>query len=171
MFAGVNFLRRRRQHPAAFEIQGDEMSTTGTTFDIEVIAASAAMPVAFHDGAAIFRPGEAGDCAYIVKSGHVEMRERGRAVQVLKPGEIFGELSLLDHQPHAAAAIASGPVELLPIDRAMFEVLMRDDPDFALTVAHLLARSLRATMRLLESCVEDLQATADDQHGASRRAG
>ena len=147
------------------------MTMTGTTFDVDVIAAGAAAPLTFADGATIFRPEERGDCAYIIKVGKVEIRERGRAVEALRPGEIFGELALLDNQPRTAIAVASGPVEIIPIDRAMFEVLIRDDPDFALTILHLLARSLRATMNLLETCVEDLRSTVENHRAPSRRAG
>ena len=145
------------------------MTLAGTTFDIDVIAAGNAETLTFADGMAIFRPHERGDCAYIVKSGKVEMREKGRAVEVVTTGEIFGELALLDDEPRTATAVASGEVELIPIDRALFEVMMRDDSDFALTIVRLLARSLRATMRTLESCVEDLKTTAD--HGPVRRTG
>jgi CRP-like cAMP-binding protein len=146
------------------------LNMTGTTFDVDVIAAGAAETQAFHDNATIFQPGERGDCAYIVKTGRVEMREKGRAVELLAPGEIFGELALLDHEPRTASAVACGRVEVIPIDRAMFEVLIRDDSDFALTIVHLLARSLRATMKVLETCVEDL-ATAGGEREDARRAG
>jgi CRP-like cAMP-binding protein len=147
------------------------MTMTGTTIDVDAIEAGAGAPQTFADGATIFRPEERGDCAYIIKVGKVEMRERGRAVEVLQPGEIFGELALLDDQPRTAIAVASGRVEIIPIDRAMFEVLIRDDPDFTLTILHLLARSLRATMNLLETCVEDLRSSADEDRGPVRRAG
>lgn len=147
------------------------MTMTGTTFDVDVIAASAAEPRTFRDGETIFRPEERGDCAFILRSGKVEMRERGRAVEILRPGEIFGELALLDDQPRTASAVAAGPVEVIPIDRALFEVLMRDDPDFALTVVRLLARSLRATMNLLETCVEDLRSAADFESDDVRQVG
>lgn len=141
------------------------MAMNGTTFDIEVIAAGAGKIQSFHDSATIFRPGERGDCAYIVTAGKVEMVEKGRAVELLSKGEIFGELALLDNEPRTATAVACGPVELIPIDRALFEVLMRDDSDFALTIVQLLARSLRATMKVLESCVEDLKTATDTEGG------
>jgi len=147
------------------------MAMNGTTFDIEVIAAGAGQTQSFHDSATIFRPGERGDCAYIVTAGKVEMIEKGRAVELLSKGEIFGELALLDNEPRTATAVACGPVDLIPIDRALFEVLMRDDSDFALTIVQLLARSLRATMKVLESCVEDLKAATDAESGEVRQAG
>ena len=129
----------------------------GTKFDVEVIAAGESRVFSFADGAAVFRPGDPGNEAYIVKSGRVEMRERGRAVEVLEAGEIFGELALIDDEPRTALAVASGPVELVPIDRATFDTLVHDDEDFAMTIIHLMARSLRATMKTLEACVEDLK--------------
>ena len=49
----------------------------GTKFDVEVIAAGESRVFSFADGAAVFRPGDPGNEAYIVKSGRVEMRERG----------------------------------------------------------------------------------------------
>jgi len=38
-------------------------------------------------------------------------------------------MALIDNEPRSASAVAVGEVELIPIDRAMFQVLMRNDPD------------------------------------------
>jgi CRP/FNR family cyclic AMP-dependent transcriptional regulator len=142
-------------------------SEGGTTFDVDAIAAGAQETRSYADGSVIYRSDERGGCAYIVKSGQVEIREKGRSVEMVSPGEIFGELALLDDEPRTATALASGRAEVIPIDRPLFEVLMRDDPEFALTIVRLLARSLRATMRMLESCVEDLKTS--DGGGPVRR--
>jgi CRP-like cAMP-binding protein len=129
-----------------------------TKFDVDVIAAGESTVLKFVDGSVIFGHGEAADRAYIVKSGRVEMREKGRAVETLEPGEIFGELALIDDEPRTASAVASGSVELIPISRSLFDVLLRDDPDFALTVMRLMAKSLRATMHMLEAALGDAPA-------------
>ena len=134
---------------------------TDTTFDIDVIAASGGQPVSFADGIVIHRRGELGDRAYIVAAGAVELRQKGRAVETIGPGEIFGEVGLLEMAPRLATAVAVGAVELLPIDREMFIVLARDDEDFALTILRLLARRLRATTEMFERCVEELPVRAD----------
>jgi hypothetical protein len=55
---------------------------------------------------------------------------------------------------------------LLPIDRKLFKVMIRDDEDFALAVMRLLARRLRATAEMFEDCVADLPVSV-----ASRRPG
>ena len=91
-----------------------------TTFDVEAIAAAESKVLVFGDGASIYRRHERGDCAYIIKRGQVEIREQGRAVEVMQPGEIFGEMALIDHEPRTASAVALGEVELIPIDRPLF---------------------------------------------------
>jgi CRP-like cAMP-binding protein len=121
-----------------------------TTFDVEAIAAGENRVLVFGDGAAIYRRHERGDCAYIIRHGQVEISERGRAVEIMQPGEILGEMALIDRDTRTASAVAVGEVELIPIDRPLFQVLIRDDPDFALTIINLLARRLRAAMNLLE---------------------
>jgi CRP-like cAMP-binding protein len=121
-----------------------------TTFDVDVIAAAEMKVLVFGDGVSIYRRHERGDSAYIIRSGQVEISERGRAVEIMRPGEIFGEMALIDKEPRTASAVALGEVELIPIDRPLFQVLVRDDPDFAQTIINLLARRLRAAMNLLE---------------------
>jgi CRP-like cAMP-binding protein len=121
-----------------------------TTFDVEAIAAAESRVLVFGSGASIYRRHEKGDCAYIIRRGQIEINEQGRAVEIMQPGEIFGEMALIDHEPRTASAVALGEVELIPIDRSLFQALIRDDADFSLTILHLLARRLRAAMNLLE---------------------
>jgi CRP/FNR family cyclic AMP-dependent transcriptional regulator len=127
---------------------------TGTTFDVEVIAAGEDRVLAYPARAIIFRQNDAGDCAYIVKRGQVEIRERGHAVETMEPGEIFGEMALIDDEPRSASAVAASEVELIPIDRPMFEVLLRDDSDFTLTIMRLMTRRLRAAMKMLDGFID-----------------
>ncbi len=130
----------------------------GTIFDVDVIASSGSAILIFAHGVAIHRRGDEGRHAYIVKRGSVELRQRGHPYETIGPGEIFGEASLIVGSPQLDTAIAVGDVELLPIDRPLFDVLMRDDEDFAQIVMRLLARRLRATAEMFERCVEDLPA-------------
>ena len=121
-----------------------------TTFDIEVIAAGGGAVFTHADGAVIFHRGDSGDCAYIVKEGRIEIREMSRAVETIQTGEIFGEMALIDEEPRTASAIAAGAVELIRIDRSIFDALIRDDTDFALTIMRLIVRRLRAAMNMIE---------------------
>jgi CRP/FNR family cyclic AMP-dependent transcriptional regulator len=130
----------------------------GTTFDIEVIAAGGAAVFTYPDGTVIFHRGDSGDCAFIVKAGWIEIREKGRAVETIQTGEIFGEMALIDKEPRTASAIAVGDVELIRIDRPIFDALIRDDTDFALTIMQLIVRRLRAAMNMLERYADETAA-------------
>lgn len=120
-----------------------------TTYDTDVIAAGRGRTFVLGDGAVIYARGEPGDCAYIVARGRVRIGNV-MPIDVLSPGEIFGEMALLDDGPRCSAAVAVGPTEVMAIDRALFDVLIRDDPDFAVTVLRLMARRLRAAMTELD---------------------
>ena len=117
---------------------------TRTSFEIERIVAAGGKPQGYPDGGIIFIKGDRGECAYAVQSGRVEIREAGRVIEALEPGELFGEMALIDQEPRSASAVAIGPVELVAVDLGTFNALVRADPDFATTVMRLMARRLRA---------------------------
>ena len=126
----------------------------GTTFDTDVIAAGRGKTLALNDGATIYARGEPGECAYIVTRGRVRIGN-GVPIEVLRAGEIFGEMSLLDNGPRCCAAVAVGPTEVMAIDRRLFDVLVRDDADFALAIMQLMARRLRAAITALDRATGD----------------
>jgi CRP/FNR family cyclic AMP-dependent transcriptional regulator len=102
--------------------------------------------VSFAEGGVVFIKGDPGDNAYIVASGLIEIRESGRVIERMGPGELFGEMAVVDSAPRSASAVAVGNTELLVIDRAEFDRRIREEPDFAINVMRLMARRLRATM-------------------------
>jgi hypothetical protein len=77
-------------------------------------------------GELIFREGEPGTFACLVRSGLVEiyhMRDDAKIpVATVKPGQLFGELALFDGGPRMAAARALTAVEVHRIDRETFVV-------------------------------------------------
>lgn len=101
--------------------------------------------VRFTDGKVIFLKGASGDHAYVVKSGKVEIREGGRALECVGPGGLFGEMAMIDAGPRSASAVAVGETDLILLDRPTFDALVRDVPDFARNVMRLMAKRLRAT--------------------------
>jgi CRP/FNR family transcriptional regulator, cyclic AMP receptor protein len=75
----------------------------------------------YPDGAFIFEDGSHGDWIYVVEEGAVEISkqigERKIVMAVLKPGELFGELSYIRKMPRTANAIAIGPTVVGVLDR------------------------------------------------------
>jgi len=116
-----------------------------TTFDVEVIAAAGSEVLVFDDGISIYRQHERGDSAYIIQRGRVEISRRGGAVEIMQPGEIFGEMALIDNEPRSASAIAVTDVELVPVSEKQFLFLVGQTPYFALKVMRVLAQRLRVT--------------------------
>ncbi|HMN88019.1 MAG TPA: Crp/Fnr family transcriptional regulator [Bauldia sp.] len=121
----------------------------GTTFDVDVIAAGEGRVIALADGGRVFSRGDRGACAYIVKAGRIELRADGRAIDEVRPGEIFGQAALIDGATYDATAVAVGGAEVIAIDRPVFNALLDDDGDFALAVMRLTARHLRAAMGMI----------------------
>ncbi len=113
-------------------------------FDVDLTIGTQPRTVAFTDGGVIFVKGDRGEYAYLVRSGEVEIRGAGHALEVVGPGGLFGEMALIDGAPRSASAVASKATELVAIDRPTFVRLVREVPDFAIKVMQILALRLRA---------------------------
>lgn len=87
----------------------------------------------FADGQQIFKCGDAGDCAYLIEEGVVEIYvvEQGgeRRIKLMGKGELFGEVSLIDYQPRTATVRVIEKAVLVPIPRKLVEGLLeKSDP-------------------------------------------
>src|SRR5271170_8283550 len=81
-------------------------------------------------GQPVFNYGDPGHAMFIVRSGEVEIyvkNDQGEKIvlETSQPGDIFGEVALLDGGPRTAWVSALGEVELLRLDRAHFEAYLR----------------------------------------------
>lgn len=72
-------------------------------------------------GTRIFESGAPGDFAYMIDSGYIEISTftegTKQIIAILGPGEIFGEMALLDGQPRSASATAMHEALVMPISR------------------------------------------------------
>jgi len=79
----------------------------------------------FQDGQIIFKEGNAGDWIYIIESGTVELYkmagEEKVVIDVLGPGDIFGELSYIARIPRTLTARAVGETTLGVLDRSFLD--------------------------------------------------
>lgn len=84
-------------------------------------------------GELIFNVGDAGDCAYLIESGRIEIfvrtAEGERTLSRMGKGDLFGEVALIDCQPRTAAVRAEEQTVLIPISRKLVNALLeKSDP-------------------------------------------
>jgi CRP/FNR family cyclic AMP-dependent transcriptional regulator len=106
----------------------------------------------------IFRAGDPGTNMQIVLGGKVEAYvtdEDGKRVVVgdYEKGEMFGELSLLDHEARSATAVAVEPTQTFIIDRDDLMRLFSKKPAAALDILAILGRRIRNTDALIRTRV------------------
>lgn len=97
----------------------------------------------FQANSTIFAEGTPGDAMYVVLDGEVELRVRGEVLEVAGPGDIVGEMALIDAKPRSATARAISDCRLASVDERRFLYMVHETPLFALHVMRVLADRLR----------------------------
>ncbi|WP_072370917.1 cyclic nucleotide-binding domain-containing protein [Hyphomicrobium sp. NDB2Meth4] len=112
-------------------------------FDFEGLVRAGYPLERFEAGERIFVEGDEGCTMYVVRTGSVSIMSSGEVLETVRPGETFGELSLIDGAPRGATAIAREPTELAVIGEAAFNYLIERTPSFALSLMRRLSKRLR----------------------------
>ena len=114
----------------------------------------------FSLGQHIFKEGEAGNRLYLIVEGDVRISRDvpgsgEEALAVLKPGALFGEMSVFDRSERSTDAISNGGTKVLTIARSDFELLLDFNRELAYKVlwscVRLLSMRLRSTNDSLRS--------------------
>lgn len=111
---------------------------------LEAVAA-AAIEVDFPAGRTVARQGEIGSGLFIVTTGSVRVVRDGRDIARLRPGEFFGELSVLDGGPRNASVVTDEPTTCLALATWDAERVMRERPGVALAILRVVVARLRAS--------------------------
>src|ERR1700722_7691281 len=109
-------------------------------------------------GAAIFSKGDPGNSLVAVITGTVKISissadGRSAILNLIGPGEIFGEVALLDGQARPADATANTNCEIFVIDRREFLPFVRSQPELAMKFIELLCARLRLTSDQVEQVI------------------
>lgn len=89
-----------------------------------------------------FRSGS-GPAFFVIAEGTAKVSVRGKKVATLKPGDTFGEMSLLDGHPRSATVTADTDLVLYRILAWHFNKLVKSEPTVALALLKTLADRLR----------------------------
>lgn len=103
----------------------------------------------------LFLKGDEGDALYGVLGGRIRISSGdadGKEIilNIIDPGDIFGEIALLDGKPRTADASAMAPSQLLRVQRSDFLGLMAAEPRLTQHLMEMVCDRIRKTSEMLE---------------------
>jgi CRP/FNR family cyclic AMP-dependent transcriptional regulator len=107
--------------------------------------------VEFPAGAVIITEGQTGSHMYVVMQGEVSISLKNKLLATAGPGEIVGEMALINAEIRSATVTAITDCVLASIDQGSFDALLRHVPDFSLHVMNVLADRLKVAFELIEN--------------------
>lgn len=110
----------------------------------------------------IFCEFEPGNDFYFIQSGRVEIvkiiSNREKTLDILGPGDVFGEMAILEEEPRSASAIAIEHVKLLRFRRENFDALLQGNPQLAYKLLVIFSKRIYdAKRRLMILLLDDPQ--------------
>ncbi len=103
----------------------------------------------------LFAEGEPGDRLFIIQKGKVNitkiMNDKEILIAVLKEGDIFGEMALLENKPRTANAITSEDCSFLIVERKNFDAMVVTQPSLTTKLITLLSERTWVAYRQLEN--------------------
>ena len=111
---------------------------------------------AFEPGQVIFKEGEQGSEMFIIIQGEVEIRKRtsmetARTLSTFKPGDVFGEMAIIEKKPRSATAIATKASRMLVMNEPLFLAMIERNPDFARKMILVLSERIRKSNLLIQT--------------------
>lgn len=100
----------------------------------------------------LIEEGQRDDALHVLTKGHMEVVARtGKGdlvgLQIIREGDMLGELGFIDGVEHSASLRAMGNCELIRLDRASFEGLLEKDPELVYKVMRAIIRTVHRILR------------------------
>ncbi len=106
-------------------------------------------PERVEDGKFFFEHNQASDRMYLLLEGEVRLIRGAKSLDIIKPGEIFGELAVITGHPRTATAVAKSACSVLSLNARQFEQAIQKTPEFALMLMGILINRLRLSVAIL----------------------
>ena len=102
--------------------------------------------------AVLFKEGDSGDRCYVIVQGEIRISKfipniGEEALAVLKPGDSFGEMALIDNFPRSAHAIANSDSELLAISKTELDKILIMDRELGYKLLWAFTKTLSKRLR------------------------
>ncbi len=121
----------------------------------------------YKPGNVIISEFEPGNSFYLIQSGRVQLVKcvngAKKNLDIMKPGEFFGEMAILDNSPRSATCVAIGNVECLEFNKENFQLLIMGNPQIAIILLKLFCKRIYDQRRRLRTlAIKDVQARIAD---------
>lgn len=108
----------------------------------------------FYKNQIIFKEGQIGNVGYLIKTGEVTIYkmidDEQTILNTLGPGEVFGEMGIIDESPRTAFAQAKEYCDLVVIDKKTLHSMLKQSPKLIQSITLLLMKRLAGTLELLD---------------------
>lgn len=117
----------------------------------------------YQPGTYIFKEGDPGNRLFIIAEGEVRISRQipiagEEALAILKPGAVFGEMSVFDRSERSTDAIVNAPLTLVSIGRAELELLLEFNPDLGFALLKAVVKQLSGRLRSANDQVRSILA-------------
>ncbi len=141
----------------------NDETASDTSLKIFELPAFSRFAKKYEPGQVIITEFEPGDRFYLIQKGNVQLVKcvngQNKNLDILKPGEFFGEMAILDNSPRSATCLAAGHVQCLEFNKENFEILIMGNPQIALNILKLFCKRIYDQKRRFKILViKDYQA-------------
>lgn len=109
----------------------------------------------YQPGEVVVREGDVGETMFIIQTGevriHKRIRERETTLAVLKAGDFFGEMAIIDKEPRSASATAAAESKILVLSKDIFESQIKTNPKIIMSILKKMSERLRAADRQIKT--------------------
>ncbi|MCP4229159.1 MAG: Crp/Fnr family transcriptional regulator [bacterium] len=106
-------------------------------------------------GDALCIEGKVGEEMFIIQSGevriHKRVRDRETTLAILKAGDFFGEMAIIDNEPRSASATAVNECKIIILSRDIFESQIKTNPKIIMSILRKMSERLRNADRQIKA--------------------
>lgn len=164
---------KKRHDMQAARVRHQDPAASSTTASMQGALKQFSLPAfsrfakTFETDSVIIAEYEPGDCFYLIQSGRVQLvkcvKGAKKNLDILMPGEFFGEMAILENSPRSATCVAIDTVEVLEFNKENFEILITGNPQIALILLKLFCKRIYDQKRRFRILViQDIQARICD---------
>jgi len=113
-------------------------------------------------GVVLFHEGDPGQEMYIVLRGMVKVFRGNRVIDIVKPGDYFGEMAIIENQPRSASVAALEDSLLLQVPLAVFQEYFSRQPKSLVAMMRTLSQRVRRDLEILGHDYEQINIMVHD---------